>query len=63
MKTVKVFDDLSDKASSFHSLGPTAEKAVSLYVLRDVLGMLKSLCEKERGERGRLRGRLRELVR
>jgi len=51
LKTVKVFDDLSDKASSFQSLGPTAEKAVSPYVLKDVLGMLKSLCEKERGER------------
>ena len=35
-KTVKVFDDLSDRGSSFHSLGPAAEKALSPYVLRDV---------------------------
>ena len=48
LKTVKVFDDLSGKGSSFHSLGPAAEKALSLYVFRVVLEMLKSLCEAER---------------
>ena len=36
-----MFDDLSDKGSSFHSLGPAAEKALSPYVFRDVLGMLR----------------------
>ena len=41
-------NDLSGKGSSFHSLGPVAEKALSPYVFRDVLGMLKSLCEAER---------------
>ena len=41
-------DDLSGKGIPFHSLGPAAEKALSPYVFRDVLGMLKSLCEAER---------------
>ena len=36
-------DDLSGKGIPFHSLGPAAEKALSPYVFRDVLGMLKSL--------------------
>ena len=43
-----MFDDLSDKGSSFDSLGPAGEKALSPYVFRDVLGMLKSLFEAER---------------
>jgi len=50
LKAVKVFDDLSDKGSLFNSLGPAAEKVLSPYVLRDVVGMLKGLCEEERGE-------------
>ena len=46
-----MLDDLSRKGSSFHGLGPAAEKALSPYVFRDVLGMLKSLCEAERSKR------------
>ena len=46
-----MFDDLSGKGSSFQSLGPAAEKVLSPYVFRDVLGMLKSLCEAERSKR------------
>ena len=46
-----MFDDLSGKGSSFHSLGPAAERVLSPYVSRDVLGMLKSHCEAERSKR------------
>ena len=46
-----MFDDLSDRGSSLHSFGLAAEKALSPCVFRDVLGMLRSLCEAERSKR------------
>ena len=46
-----MFDDLSGKGSLFRSLGPAAEKALSSYVFRDVLRMLRSLCQAEHSKR------------
>ena len=46
-----MFDGASGKGSSLHSFEPAAEKALSPCVFRDVLGMLKSLCEAERSKR------------